>query len=432
MSDVVRRARWQGALVVALLSSLLAVALGIPGLFVLAVVALGFVLVGQLSAEPDVDLCLERRLEESRVPPGRPVTVTLAVTNDGDRVLPDVRLADDPPDSVPVTDGALGFATAIRPGETITHTYELRPPRGEFAFGPATIRVRSLSATTAVTEKREPEGETTFRCETLLDSFPVQDRTIQFVGQTPTDDGGSGIEFFSTRSYRRGDPINRIDWHRFARTGELATIEYREERAVTVVFVVDDRPEVHRGSLDGGPDSYDLTLYAASRGVVGSLEDGNRTGVATLSGDTWIRPAAEDGVRRRWEDTADGQRTIADGGSLAVDLERRLPRRAQVVLCTPLTDRDAVDLAETLRTRDRDVTVVTPDLTTGVASRSVPPGARIAGLVRTNRIDELRSVGVPVVDWNLQDPISVDLARAFRERGENAGRAGGSGGRGAQ
>ncbi|TYT62332.1 DUF58 domain-containing protein [Natrialba swarupiae] len=423
-----RRARWQGALVVAAISALLGVAVGVSELFFLAVVALGFVLVGQLSAEPDANLRVERHLEETRVRPGKPVTVTLSVTNEGDRVVSDVRLADEPPADAPVTDGSPAFATAVRPEETVSHEYELTPPRGEFSFGPTRLRTRSLAATSVATDERDPDGDAELSCETLLDTFPVLDQTIQFVGRTPTDDGGSGIEFFSTREYRRGDPINRIDWHRFARTGELATVEYREERAVTVVFVVDDRDGVHREPLEGGPDSYDLTLYAASRGVVASLEDGNRTGVATLSGRTWIEPSAETDVRTRMDDElgdATADRPVTEGGSpgasLAADLERRLPRRAQVVLCTPLSDRGAVDLVETLRSRGRDVTVVTPDLTTGVASASIPTGARIAGLRRTNRIDALRGVGATVVDWHLEDPISVDLARAFR--GSRSGRS---------
>ncbi|MEY7849937.1 DUF58 domain-containing protein [Natrarchaeobius sp. A-rgal3] len=466
MTEAIRRARWHGALVVALVSALLGVALGVSELFFLAVVALGFVLVGQASAEPDADLSVERALEESRVRPGKPVTVALSVTNEGDRVVSDVRLADQPPADVPVTGGSPAFATAVRPGETVSHEYELTPPRGEFSFGPTRLRVRSLTATSAATDECDPDGDRKLSCETLLDTFPVQEQTIQFVGRTPTDDGGSGIEFFSTREYRRGDPINRIDWHRFARTGELATVEYREERAVTVVFVIDDRDGVHREPLEGGPNSYDLTLYAASRGVVASLEDGNRTGVTTLSGSTWIEPSADTDVRTRMDDelggarsgssadrdgssnrrrgpaerrpnpsateqsTSDGRdaradRPVTDGGSqvgsLAVDLERRLPRRAQVVLCTPLSDAEAVGLVETLRTRGRDVTVVTPDLTTGIASSSISPGARIAGLRRTNRIDALRGIGATVVDWHLEDPISVDLARAFR--GSRSGRS---------
>ncbi|MDF9744862.1 DUF58 domain-containing protein [Natrinema salsiterrestre] len=470
MTEVTRQARWHGALVIALFAAVLAVALGRPSLFFLGVVALGFVLLGQVSSVPDwgspdddsdaddgaegdtdvdggsgADLRLERNLEESRVRPGRSVTVTLSLTNDGSGVASDVRVVDEPPAEVPVTSGSPAFATAVRPGETVTHEYELTPPRGEYAFGTATVRRRSLTATAVTTDAVTPGGDTGFTCETLLDSFPFQDRTIQFVGQTPTDDGGSGVEFFATREYRRGDPMNRIDWHRFARTGDLATVEYREERAVTIVFVIDDRADAHRELPGGGPNSSDLTLYAASRGVVASLEDGNRTGLATLSGETWIEPGAGGDVRSRVEEaiggggsgaTPAGDQPVADGGStsggarddesmgsgsLAVDLERRLPQRAQVVLCTPLSDAESVGLVETLRTSGRAVTVVSPDVTTGIAS-SASTGLRIAGLQRANRVDALRGLGATVVDWQLEDPISVDLARAFRG---GPGRSGG-------
>ncbi|WP_226039512.1 DUF58 domain-containing protein [Natrinema sp. DC36] len=478
MTDAIRQARWHGALVVTLVTALLAVVLGLPSLLFLGVVALGFALVGEVSSVPDLDggedeavadadapddaqagaesgggsdagLRLERALDDARVRPGRSVTVTLSVTNESDRVASDVRVVDNPPADVPVTSGSPAFATAVRPGETVTHEYELTPPRGEYEFGTPTVRCRSLSATVVTTDEVEPAGETGFTCETLLDSFPFQDRTIQYVGQTPTDDGGSGVEFFSTREYRRGDPMNRIDWHRFARTGDLATVEYREERAVTIVFVIDDRASVHRDAPGGGPDSFDLTLYAASRGVVASLENGNRTGLATLSGDTWIEPGGGSDTRSRVEDALEDAETqsasgaaspsgaatdrpIADGGegmtdsrsdgsSLAVDLERRLPQRAQVVFCTPLSDEGAVDLVETLRTRGRAVTVVSPDVTTGVTS-TVTTGMRIAGLQRANRVDALRGLGATVVDWQLEDPLSVDLARAFRV---GSGRSGG-------
>ena len=434
-----RRARWQGALVAALASCLLALALGAPELFALAVVALGVVLVGEASADPDVDLRVERSLEDDRVRPGQSVAVTLSVTNEGDRVAPDVRVVDEPPAEVPVTESTPAFATALRPGETVVHEYELTPPRGEFAFGQATVRLRSATAAGVATETLEPEGEASFACETLLDSFPLREEPIQFVGPAPTDDGGSGVEFFATREYRRGDPVNRIDWHRFARTGDLATVSYREERTVTVVFVVDDRRDVHRDPPGGGPDSEDLTRYAASRGVVASLEAGNRTGVATLGDRDWVDPGVGGDVRRRAEDAIGAapdpagddpraeDRVETDGGSIALALERRLPRRAQVVLCTPLTDRGAVEFVETLRTRGRAVAVVSPDLTSGVAASTPSRGARIAALRRRNRIDELRGLGATVVDWSLEDPLAVDLARTMKNA--RAGRTPTGGGR---
>lgn len=403
-----RVARWQGALVAALAAALGALVFGVPALLFLAVVALGFVLVGQVAGAPTNALELERRLEDDRVQPGESVRVTLSVTNEGETVVSDARIADSPPEQVPVTAGTPAVATAIRPGETVTHEYELTPPRGEFAFGPTTLRLRSVPATAVTTDRIEPEGETAFRCETLLDSIPLHDRTIQFVGPRPTDDGGSGVEFFSTREYRPGDPINRIDWHRLARTGELATVEYREERAMTVVFVVDDRDGVHLAQPCGGPDSYDLTLYAASRGVVASLEEGNRTGLATLSG-AWVDPGAGSDTRRSAEAVIE-----TDGGSLGLALEQRLPRRAQVVFCSPVSDQGAVELLETLRTRGRGVTVVSPDLTSGLTATERSPGARIARLERRGRLEDLRELGVTVVDWNLEDPLSIDVQRVVR------------------
>ena len=429
-----RLPRWQGALVVTLVVSLAAVLLGAPALFMLGVVPLGYVFVGVVSAAPPTTLTLDRTLDDDRPRPGQPICVTLSMTNEGDRVLPDVRLTDAVPEDVPITDGSSATATAIRPGETVTHEYELLPPRGEYQFGTPRVRVRNLASSVVDTLEPDVDGTTSFTCETLLDSFSLHDRTIQYVGRTPTDDGGSGIEFYAAREYRHGDPINRIDWHRLARTGELATIEHREERAVTMVFLVDDRQGVHHGSLTGGPDSYDLTLYAASRGLLASIEDGNRTGFGLLQDGAWIDPGAGADVRQRVEAALEDDapnRVRADGGRLAIDLENRLPRNAQIVFCSPLTDDAAVDLVEHLRLRGRAVTVISPDMTTSVSDSvhasatdvgtgvdtDTPPGAMISRLERRNRLDELRGVGSTVVDWNLAEPLSVDVVRALRTTG---------------
>jgi len=61
--------------------------------------------------------------------------------------------------------------------------------------------------------------------------LPLRGLTTKYHGRVPTDVGGAGVEFHATREYRRGDPVKRIDWNRRARTGELATLELREERA---------------------------------------------------------------------------------------------------------------------------------------------------------------------------------------------------------
>lgn len=433
-----RLVRWRGAVVAALLSAVLGVGLGVDTLFLLGVVALGVVAVGYVSATPDGEIRVERRLTPDSPGPGTPVTVSLTLHNESDRIQPDVRIIDEPPEEVAVVGGVPAVSTSIQPGESVTHEYEIAPPRGDHEFGTPMLRRRNLAGTITDTTAVDVDGVTTFTCETLLDSFPLREQTIQYVGRAPTDDGGNGIEFYATRQYRPGDPINRIDWHRLARTGELATVEFREERAVTVIFVVDDRSGIHFGQRGGGPDSFDLTLYAAAKGVVASIEDGNRTGVATYDHRGWIDPGTDAGTKRRTEDlfesVADGPApTMTDGGSAtasgsssSVDtralsrLSERLPQNAQVVFCTPLTDDEVVETVRQLAGRGHDITVLSPDITTGIAGADEGSlGVRVDRAWRSVRIATLRSMDVAVVDWSLDEPIPVELKRLLRRWGRD-------------
>ncbi len=50
---------------------------------------------------------------------------------------------------------------------------------------------------------------------------------------------GKGIEFLDVRPYQIGDDFRSIDWNITAKTGELHTRQYYEEREQTLVFAVD-------------------------------------------------------------------------------------------------------------------------------------------------------------------------------------------------
>ncbi len=50
---------------------------------------------------------------------------------------------------------------------------------------------------------------------------------------------GRGIELLDVRQYQPGDDYRSIDWNVTARTGELHTKQYFEEREQTIVFAVD-------------------------------------------------------------------------------------------------------------------------------------------------------------------------------------------------
>lgn len=411
-----RRRRWRGAGVGAAVATVAGLATGNALFLVLAVLPLGYAVVGALSGVPDPEVTVERSVDPARPSPGEAATVTLAVTNEGDAAIPDLHVAADPPEGVPVVDGETRAATALGAGETERVEYAVRPPRGTHDFGDVTVRARNLAATASTERSVTPEGATTLTCLTLLDSMPLRDQTIQYVGRTPTDVSGSGVEFHSVRDYQRGDPVSRIDWNRYASTGELTTVTLREERAMTVVFVLDDRPDAQLSASGYGPDSLDLSTYAVSRGLSVLTDENHRVGVTTVTDvvESWVPPsgATSTAAVEAAADRSSG-RVRADGGEVGRELATLLPPNAQVVCCTPLSDDLPASLAETLARHDHAVSVLSPDMTSAADTL----GAAVEGLERTNRLTELRRDGVPAVDWDLTAPLAVALADVFESGG---------------
>jgi uncharacterized repeat protein (TIGR01451 family) len=439
-------ARWHGALVAALLASAVGLYVGNHTFLLVGIVPLAYVIYGHVTGLGPPSLEVEREVSDDHTDPGDPVTVTLTVRNNGDRPIPDLRLIDTVPGDVAVVDGSPSAGVALRADETATVEYEVLPPRGTHEFGDVTVRGRSLAGTVVGTTRLEPTGTATITCDTLLDEFPLGDRTTPFPGQHSTDTGGEGIEFHSVREYRRGDPRSQIDWRRLARTGELATITYREERAAAVVFVIDARPSVAFQPPQGGPSTTDYAVYAAAQGFVALTDEGHQVGVTTLApteARNWVPPgrgetteAAATDLFDRLQDDQDGESgddsaagagggrgpVAADGGdggeadgeALGLDLIERLPSHAQVVFCTPLADDTPIPVVETLLANHHDVTVLSPNVT--VSGTDPTPGQAVMDLSRRTRLTDLQRLGVPTVDWDPETPLQVALAEIVEGR----------------
>jgi uncharacterized protein (DUF58 family) len=287
----------------------------------------------------------------------------------------------------------------------------------------------------------------------------LQDETIQYAGRHPTDTGGRGVAFHSVREYRRGDSLSRIDWHRLASTGDLATIDYREERAAAVVFVIDARPDAAISPPRGGPTATDLSVYAAAQGLVTLTDEGHQVGVTPLvpARGEYVPPGRGETTRSRAEDqldalgrddasaetaddaatddsaaggatdtvAADGAGTDAsaaddagpdasavDGAAVGLRLAERLPANAQVVLCTPLLDDVPLAVAEQLRARHYGVRLLSPNVTRPVDGTPTP-GQATTDLSRRSRLTECTALGVPVTDWSPTDPLGIALMETF-------------------
>ncbi|ACV11349.1 conserved repeat domain protein [Halorhabdus utahensis DSM 12940] len=433
-----RTGHWTGVGAVAFVFGGLGIALREPALLLAGVV--GAVFTGYArSAEPipvrdpetgEPALSIRRRLEPDAPEPGEDVTVTVELRNEGAGVLTDVRIVDGVPPALDVTDGTPRHGAVLRPDEGVTYAYTVTATRGEHDWRPAQITVADPSG--AVERETTVDAPTTLSCSLpalTSEQLPLRGLTTPYVGRVDTDEGGSGVEFFSTREYRSSDPLSRIDWRRHAKTGELGTLEYREERAATVMLVIDTRQAAYRAPEPGAYHAVERSVDAANRVFAALLDTGDRVGVTTLgpaSEECWLSPGAGDEHRAHgrallnshpalspippdeglFETIRDDRREQLKDRQVT-RLRRRLSADTQVFVFSPCCDGYVPTVARRLDAHGQLVTVLSPDPTTDDT-----PIRELASMERADRLDGLRGEGIRVLDWRDGESFAAALARA--------------------
>ncbi|WP_115865422.1 DUF58 domain-containing protein [Halorussus litoreus] len=425
MSSIRPTNRWRGVSAVALLAGALGVMFNRPLVLLSGVVGVAFAAYARTASAPDVSLDVTRTVSDDEPLPGDEVTVRLRVENVGDAMLPDLRIVDGVTDALPVSSGSARLGTALRPGKAAQLSYTVTAERGDHEFDPVTVVARDFSGATEV--EAEVECETALRCVPKLGTtvdVPLRAQTTQYTGRVTTDVGGSGVEFHATREYRRGDPLSRVDWNRLARTGDLTTVEFREERAASVVVLVDTREKAYLAREDDERNAVQFGVDAAGKMLTKLLDAGDRVGLASLGPETcWLSPGSGHDHKARARDLLATHPTFSPVPSEEMfypttrlkALRKRLPPSSQVVFVTPLCDDFGAEVSRRLDAQGHLVTVVSPDPTaTGT------PGQRFARTQRKHRISTLRSSGVRVVDWDTDEAFGVALARTARVRRASA------------
>ncbi|WP_331235933.1 DUF58 domain-containing protein [Natronorarus salvus] len=413
-----RTDRWSGVGALALSGIGLGVLVRSPAVVLAGAVGVGYAAYAAAGSEPPVDLSIERRVSAERPDRDETVTVETTVTNGADRTLFDLRFLDGVPETLAIAEGSPRVGATLRPGESVTVEYTLTAERGVHSFPPATALVRSLSG--SVELECVLVAETTLVCTPPLrptvSPVPLRAGATRFAGQVGTDRSGEGVEFYATREYRPGDPLSRIDWNRKARTGELSTLEFREERAASVVVVVDSRKGSFRAPDPDDESAVSRSIDAAGAMVARLLDDGNRVGLASLHPDPcWLAPSAHRDQRVHAAELLATHPSFdpvpPEGRFLSWRWRRRFLRRlpgdAQLLVCSPLLDDRIVSLLRTLEATGHPVTVVSPDPTTDSST-----GERLVRIERALRLTGLREAGVRVIDWPWEEGIDLPLERA--------------------
>lgn len=414
--------RLRGLGAVSLMTAGVGAILRTPGPFVVAAVFAAVAAVAaadRVGPAPPVAVSIERELSDPEPAPGETVRVTTTVRNDG-RTIHDLRFVDGIPGALEVTDGSPRLDARLASGETATCTYEVTAETGVHPFEPAVAIACSRFGERQRLCRVPTEGTITCAIHPDPRAVDPQEATQRQPGRVSTDSGGEGVEFYGTREYRHGDPTAVIDWHRYASTGELSTIEFREEQSTAVLIVVDARREAYLAGEAGGRPAVRVAAEGAAKLADGLLDAGNLVGVTALSPSEeplWLSPSAGRGHRTRIREALTSHPAVSstppDGvflSSAAVTrLRSRVRGRVEVLLVSPLADDEVRGIVESLVASDHPVTVISPAVTV-----TDSPGRLLADIKRQLRCSQLRSVGVAVHDWDLDDGLALSLERAAR------------------
>ncbi|MBX8644628.1 MAG: DUF58 domain-containing protein, partial [Thermoplasmata archaeon] len=174
---------------------------------------------------------------------------------------------------------------------------------------------------------------------------------------------GSGIEFHSVVSYAGSPESRRINWKTTARTGELWFNRYSSERSGTAVILLDLRQIA---------SDEELTVRFAERAVqaalsfaYSSLQERNAVGMIAI-GERVISIRTDFG-RRHYERISRALMLMRPSREYSpVRLDAAASRYAhyasQLIVITPLHERDDVDSIASLSISHRDILLVVPML----------------------------------------------------------------------
>jgi len=408
--------RWYGVTVFALLALGLGVLTRQPGLLLTSAFGIAFAGYGQLTSPPPIELAVERSISDTDPDADDTVEVTVTVCNESDRLLPDLRLVDGVPAKMTVESGSPRHATALRSGGETTFSYSLRTRRGHHEFEPTTVLTRDASGATE--RLGTVETPDTVDCEPSLPStavdFPLRAQTTRHTGRFPADSGGPGVEFYATREYRTGDPLSRVDWKRTARTGELTTVQYRVERSVSVILIVDARAAAYTAPDPYAPTAVEAAIEAARHVYVSLTDEGHDVGITALSPtECWLAPGHGADHRVQARELLSTHPALSPSApdedtniyAAVQRIKQRASSDAQVVLFSPLTDDLVADSAIRLDAHGHRATVVTPD-----SSAHDTTGHQLASVRRSLRLADLRKRAIPVVDWDGTESFERALA----------------------
>jgi uncharacterized protein (DUF58 family) len=268
----------------------------------------------------------------------------------------------------------------IGTGKRVSYTYQVIPTRrGEVAFAPADIRVRSRFGLCELLEKLGAAGSRRVYpdfAQVARYAWLAGDRRLAEIGIKTYQRRGSGTDFQQLAEYRVGDPVRWIDWKATLRFGKPIVREFQDARDQCVMLLVDCGRRMRADDRQSGLGNthFDQVLNAVMLLSYVALKQGDEVGAMTFG----TPPGAAKSFPPRKGVNAlnllmgelyavQPTPTHSDYIGAARNLLARHNKRSLVVIITNFRDEDSTELGNALRLLRTRHLVMLASLREGIA-----------------------------------------------------------------
>ena len=348
------------------------------------------------------------------------VEVRVDVSNRGTETV-QLHLYDQLQPGMRISDGQISRTTALRVGETTTLEYTFSSERGSFAW--ETIGVSVSDPLILIQGHLKLPAEARIQVHPELNKFrplPLRpQRTVHSAGSIPSRLGGSGTDFWGVREYHPGDPLRRLDWRLTARhPRKFFTKEFEQEEIADIGLILDARRKIE---LQVGQDSlFEHSVRAATSLAEVFLRQGNRVSLL-VHGKASVNVYPGYGKVQLNRILSALAKIVVEEeihfNSLQFISTHMFTSHSLIIVISPLA-RDDWMLFQRLRAHNYQALLISPDPLHFIR-RTLPtdPATQLASqltwLERQFDIAKITQLWVPVIDWQVNQPLSPLVRNAL-------------------
>ena len=375
----------------------------------------------QSSSAEIISLHAIRSVKKNRTDGISSIEVSVIVSNQGTAIV-HLCLFDPLQSGMRITDGHLQQSMALPAGQDGLFKYTFQSERGSFVW--KTIRAVVSDPFGLIKTELDLPAEAEIQVQPELNKFrpfPLRPQhTLHSAGSIPARLGGSGTDFWGIREYHLGDPLRRLDWRLTARhPRKFFTKEFEQEEIADIGLILDAR---RKTDWRVGEDSlFEHAARATASLAEVFLRQGNRVSLLIYREHiVKVFPGYGKIQLNRILRTLAQVNTEEDGSLSGLQFlpTHMFSSHSLIVILSPLAG-DDWRLFPRLRAYGYQVLLISPD-PIDYARQVIPTdpttklASRLTRLERQREICKITQLWIPVIDWQVNQPLSPLVRNALK------------------